>query len=262
MAYKYICRKCGVGAMRETNEVSVMCDGNCGYLISPSHTVKIDPVFEAPAVDLEVEHYDAAHALRRYCLKNKISYSGQFIEENGHLFIDGFSIGFRASEKRARMFSRLSGEVSLQQRERIKELEDDLTFKLSEAHVITMGKLERLRKVSLEVVDHYIADVTVHPCDEQNRDVKISVLPPDLRRLAEELKSVKAPEFYLHDHPLHKAVFMALDSYNSGDTFEDGVRALTEQSKLQAQQIKALDACLETVNKQRDHWMALAKGEK
>lgn len=191
MAYKYICKKCGVGSMRETNDVSIMCDGVCGYLISPSQAIKVEPMFEAPAVDLE----------------------------------------------------------------------DDLTFKLSEAHVITMGKLERLRKVGLEVVDRYIADVTVHPCDEQNRDVKISVLPPDLRRLAEELKSVEAPEFYAHNHPLHRAVFVALDSYMSGDTFEDGVLALTEQSKLQAEQIKSLDACLETVNKQRDHWMAIAKGE-
>lgn len=261
MAYKYICRKCGVGSMRETNDVSIMCDGNCGYLISPSRAVKVEPVFEAPAVDLEVEHYDAAHALRRYCLKNKVAWSGQHIEENGYLFIDGFSIGFRASEKRARLFSRLSSEASRQQSERIKNLEDDLTFKLSEAHVITMGKLERLRQVALEVVEGYLADVVVHPCDEQNRDVKISVLPPGLRRLAEELKSVEAPEFYARNHPLHRAVFMALDSYMSGDTFEDGVRALAEQSKMQAQQIKALDQCLETVNAQRDHWMAIAKGE-
>lgn len=255
MAYRYVCRKCGVGATRATNEGSVMCEGKCGYLISPRSAVLIQE-------ENEVEHYDANNALRRYCIKKGINPDGQFIEEDGYLFTDGFSIGFRASEKRARLFSRLSSEASRQQCERIKNLEDDLTFKLSEAHVITMGKLERLRKAALEVVDRYIADATVHPCDEQNRDVKISVLPPDLRRLAEELKSVKAPEFYLHDHPLHKAVFMALDSYNSGDTFEDGVRALAEQSKLQAQQIKALDACLETVNKQRDHWMALAKGEK
>ena len=33
-------------------------------------------------------------------------------------------------------------------------------------------------------------------------------------------------EPYPHDHPLHKAVFMARESYTGGETFEDGVRGL------------------------------------
>lgn len=36
---------------------------------------------------------------------------------------------------------------------------------------------------------------------------------------------------YPHGHPLHKDVFMALESYNGGDTFEDGVRALIAELK-------------------------------
>lgn len=36
---------------------------------------------------------------------------------------------------------------------------------------------------------------------------------------------------YEHDGELHKAVFMALESYGGADTFRDGVLALVQQSK-------------------------------
>ena len=38
-------------------------------------------------------------------------------------------------------------------------------------------------------------------------------------------------ELYPHGHPLHKAVFMARESYTGGETFEDGVRGLIAELK-------------------------------
>ena len=41
----------------------------------------------------------------------------------------------------------------------------------------------------------------------------------------------EAQEPYPHDHPLHKAVFMARESYTGGETFEEGVRGLIAELK-------------------------------
>jgi hypothetical protein len=40
-----------------------------------------------------------------------------------------------------------------------------------------------------------------------------------------------AAESYPHGSPLHKEVFMALESFSGGDTFEDGVRGLIRELK-------------------------------
>ena len=121
--------------------------------------------------------------LRKYCKRKDINPDGQFIEQDGYLFIDGYLIGERDANKRANKFARLSSEASLQQNQRIKELEDDLCFKVSEAHVVTMGKLMALQEAVKAVLDEELSGVSVHPCDEHSEDIKARGLPPIMQRL-------------------------------------------------------------------------------
>ncbi|UIS24650.1 hypothetical protein S21ZY_088 [Pseudomonas phage ZY21] len=127
----------------------------------------------------------AESQLRAYCKRKGINPDGQFIQEDGYLFIDGYLIGERDANRTANKFMRLSKEATRQQNERIKDLENDLTFKLSEAHVITMGKLMALQEAVKAVLDEELSGVSVHPCDEHSEDVKARGLPPIMRRLYE-----------------------------------------------------------------------------
>lgn len=127
----------------------------------------------------------AKKSLVEYCGRKGINPDGQFIQEDGYLFTDGYLIGERAANRRASKFMRLSKEATRQQNERIKELEDDLTFKVSEAHVITMGKLMALQEAVQAVLREELDGVRVHPCDENDDKVKARGLPPLMQRLYE-----------------------------------------------------------------------------
>lgn len=52
-----------------------------------------------------------------------------------------------------------------------------------------------------------------------------------LESLREALAQPAVQEPYPHGHPLHKAVFMARESYTGRETFEDGVRGLIAELK-------------------------------
>lgn len=126
--------------------------------------------------------------LRKYCKRKDINPDGQFIEQDGYLFIDGYLIGERDANKRASKFMRLSKEASRQQNQRIKELEDDLCFKVSEAHVVTMGKLMALQEAVKAVLDEELSGVSVHPCDEHSEDIKARGMPPVYQELYKAVK--------------------------------------------------------------------------
>ncbi|ATW58024.1 hypothetical protein CNR34_00091 [Pseudomonas phage nickie] len=127
----------------------------------------------------------AKKSLVEYCGRKGINPDGQFIQEDGYLFTDGYLIGERAANRRASKFMRLSKEATRQQNERIKELEIDLQFKVSEAHVATMGRLMGLQEAVQALLDDELAGVQCHPCDQHNNDVKARNLPPLLRQLYE-----------------------------------------------------------------------------
>lgn len=62
-------------------------------------------------------------------------------------------------------------------------------FRASEAHVITMGKYQELREVAESLVKSALDDVRVHPCDEQDEQVKAQGLFGWHRKLWEILRN-------------------------------------------------------------------------
>lgn len=78
--------------------------------------------------------------------------------------------------------------------------------------------------------------------DLERRDATVEALAADLADAKSAREALEAEcerlrnttgarEPYPHDHPLHKAVFMARESYTGDETFEDGVRGLIADLK-------------------------------
>jgi len=118
---------------------------------------------------------NASEAFLKFCKKKGIKPNGQFAEENGYLFVEGYKVGHKTASDRVLKFQRMSKKASQMQ---------------LEEHTEVLEKFLRVYQAAIAVVKSEIADVAVHPCDENNEEVKAKKLPPLLSDLYEALKDV------------------------------------------------------------------------
>lgn len=115
-------------------------------------------------------------AFLKFCEQFNINPDGQFAQEDGYLFDEGFKAGRRSK----------APDVSSQELEEA----NDRAFRASEAHVVTMRKLEALREASKAVLADALeyAQADVHVCDAQNDEIVATVLSANAQKLYQVLK--------------------------------------------------------------------------
>lgn len=115
-------------------------------------------------------------AFLKFCEQFNINPDGQFAQEDGYLFDEGFKAGRRSK----------APDVSSQELEEA----NDRAFRASEAHVVTMRKLQTLEQAAQAVLADALeyAEGDVHICDVKDDRVKLATLSTSLQKLYQVLK--------------------------------------------------------------------------
>ena len=79
-----LCRKCRQRSVVKKGKFPGVCTG-CNYILTA------DMIVDEP------EEGSPELALRNYCERKGLNYDGQFIEEDGYLFTDGYLLGHEAA---------------------------------------------------------------------------------------------------------------------------------------------------------------------